>query len=190
MNTELIVSGVVAPPRWVGGLRAPLSLPASLSRGGVGLETSLLDQTSSRRSNMVSWRIGRVTAVERGSFLLSPCAGAVETGKYRGSTRKGSGAAEAKAKRTQPRPLPLPQAARLALTQYTNTACVSNTILAYLPRITRNTRSNDLSSLNTKLRLEVGRLYALVPLTYFWKSLLPDSACVQSRRSPLTNRAS
>ena len=49
---------------------------------------------------------------------------------------------------------------------------------------------NDLSSLNTKLRLEVGRLYALVPLTYFWKSLLPNSACVQSRRSPLTNRAS
>ena len=107
-----------------------------------------------------------------------------------GSTRKGSGAAEAKAKRTQPRPLPLPQAARLALTQYTNTARVSNTILAYLPRIIRNTRSNDLSSLNTKLRLEVGRLYALVPLTYFWKSLLPNSACVQSRRSPLTNRAS
>ena len=102
-----------------------------------------------------------------------------------GSTRKGSGAAEAKAKRTHPRPPPLPQAARLALTQYTNTACVSNTILAYLPRITRNTRSNDLSSLNTKLRLEVGRLYALVPLTYFWKSLLPNSACVQSRRSPL-----
>ena len=122
--------------------------------------------------------------------LLSPCAGAVETGKCLGSTRKGSGAAEAKAKRTQPRPLPLPQAARLALTQYTNTVCVSNTILAYLPRITRNTRSNDLSSLNTKLRLEVGRLYALVPLTYFWKSLLPNSACVQSRRSPLTNRAS
>ena len=122
--------------------------------------------------------------------MLSPCAGAVETGKCCGSTRKGSGAAEAKAKRTQPRPLPLPQAARLALTQYTNTACVPNTILAYLPRITRNSRSNDLSSLNTKLRLEVGRLYALVPLTYFWKSLLPDSACVQSRRSPLTNRAS
>ena len=105
-------------------------------------------------------------------------------------TRKGSGAAEAKAKRTQPRPLPLPQAARLALTQYTNTACVSNTILAYLPRVIRNSRSNDLSSLNTKLRLEVGRLYALVPLTYFWKSLLPNSACVQSRRSPLTNSAS
>ena len=55
-----------------------------------------------------------------------------------------------------------------------------------MPRIVRNTRSNDLSSLNTKLRLEVGRLYALVPLTYFWKSLLPNSACVQSRRSPLT----
>ena len=131
------------------------------------------------------------SASRRGSVaLLSPCAGAVETGKCLGSTRKGSGAAEAKAKRTQPRPQPLPQAARLALTQYTNTACVSNTILAYLPRITRNTRSNDLSSLNTKLRLEVGRLYALVPLTYFWKSLLPNSACVQSRRSPLTNRAS
>ena len=68
-SRDRAVSGVVAPPRWVGGLRAPLSLPASLSRGGVGLDTSLRDQTSSRRSSRVSWRIGRVTAVECGSFL-------------------------------------------------------------------------------------------------------------------------
>ena len=68
-SRDRAVSGVVAPPRWVGGLRAPLSLPTSLSRGGVGLDTSLRDQTSSRRSSRVSWRIGRVTAAECGSFL-------------------------------------------------------------------------------------------------------------------------